>query len=356
MDAFPIYKFYRILLRIFPRSFYAEFHEEMQAVFSDVLAEAAERGRMAWLAATLNEMLSLPVEALRLHLAAHSINLPGARSTGWEGPPTRKESWLALVAFTLPVLGLYYRESILQSARLPVYLAAGLVLGVVLAGFLKGFPRWSLPYLGIVLSTACFFLLVECKADELFPLAMKQVGIVPQDESARLVFEALWSGLLWLSLFAVTLLGLSLLALLRRCQVMLQRIRQDWTLASYILYTGILTALGLSFSRHISQEFFAVASLVCLGAGGWLFLRSPRPWQRVLALVGGLTLAVLVAFAGRSPLHPLETWAMVLPLEVESHSKSVLVLLEWAWLAALLVAPVFLRFIPRCSRKREISP
>ena len=355
MNVLSFQFLYRIMLRLFPRNFYTDFAEEMQSVFTDVMTEAASRGRIAEAQAALRELVWLPVEALRLHLIPRLL-VAGARPSGWEGPPTRKEVLLVLAVFALPVLGLFYRETTFLSTRWPVYLATGLVLGVLIAGFFKGFPRWSLPYLGLVLSTASFFLLIECGADLLSPLALNRLGIVNLDESTRLLLEAAWSGLLWLGLFCMIALGLGVLALFKRCRVMLQRIRQDWTLASYILYSGVLAVLGLSFARHLSHNIYAIASILCLGMGAWLFLRSPRAWQRVLALLGGLTLAVSAAVAGQWPLHPLYAWESTLRLENLGRSGTLLAALEWGWMSVVIIAPVLLRFLPGKSRQRMASP
>jgi hypothetical protein len=336
---------YWILLKLFPRGFSSIFGEEMVCVFEAVLEEADRKGRVAILWAVLRELGCLPLEALRLHLSGDK-SLPGLRSTGWEGPPTRKEGLLMLGLFALPILGLFYQHAVFFSARRLVYLACGVVLGVVLVGFLKGFPRWSLPYLGLVLATASFVLIMECGADTLSPQVMEKLGFLPQTADARLVIEVLWSGMLWLGLFALTGMVLGLLALLKRCQVLLQRIRQDWTLVSYILYSGVLAALGLSFSRHFAKNIYAVASIACLALGAWLFLRSPRAWQRLLALLGGLTLAVSMAAAGQWPLHPLDTWESAVWLG-SIGSSSLLPVLEWGWIVIFLLAPGVLHLHPR---------
>lgn len=349
---------YRNLLRLFPRNFYAEFAEEMQSVFIEIVAEAGKRGCAAQVLAALRELACLPFEAVRLHLIPRYQNqiAAGERPAGWEGPPTRKEALLVLGVFALPLLGLSYRETGFFSTHFPAYLATGLVLGVVVAGFLKDFPRWSFPYLGLVFATAGFSFIVESGADQLAPQAISRLGIAVQDESTRLLLEAAWSGFLWFSLFSLIALGVGAMALFRRCRVIAQKIRKDWTLASYILYSGVAAIFGLSFARHISQDLYAVASVLCLGFGAWLFLTSSRAWQRALALLGGLTLAATVAAAGQWPLHPLHSWETALRLETSSRTGSTMVTLEWVWMSAVLLAPVLLRYLPWKRWHRTASP
>ncbi len=349
---------YRSLLRLFPRNFYDEFADEMQSIFCEVVAEAASRGGAAQALVVCRELALLQLEALRLHLIPRlqRVIASGARPLGWEGPPTWKETLLVMAAFSLPLLGLYHRETGFLSTRFVTYLAVGLALGVFLAGFLKGFPRWSLPYLGLILAIAGFLLVGDSRVDQFAPQIFNRLGIDAQDESMQLLLEAAWSGFLWFSLFSLIALGVGTLALFKRCRVMLQRIRQDWTLASYILYSGILPMLGLSFARCVSQVTYAIASIFCLGIGAWLFLTSRQAAQRMLALFGGLTLAVSVAAAGEWPLHPPQAWESGLRVMTVSGIESTFATLEWAWMSALIVAPVLLLFLASQCRQRTASP
>lgn len=346
MKARPFLYLYQAILHLFPRSFQQDFGAEMRMVFEDVLEDAAGKGQPVLVRAALREIASLPLAALRLHLAGEK-SLPGARFPGWEGPPTRNERLLLLVLFALPILGLYSQPPAFISSQWLVYLICGLAIGVLVAGFVQGFPRWSLPYLGLVLSSASFVLIMQCGADSLSPQALAKLEFLPQNESTRLVAETLWSGLVWLSLFVTVGLFLGLLLLLKRCQLMLRRIRQDWTLVSYILYGGILAGLGLSFYYHFARSIYAVASILCLALGAWLFLRGSQPWQRLLALLAGLTLAVTAATAGQWPLHPLDRWESDLWQEISVRSGLLLVIVEWGWMVVFLLAPVMLYFLPR---------
>jgi hypothetical protein len=336
---------YRGLLRLLPRGFYRDFADEMESVFVEILAEAAARGPAAQAQAALRELASLPGEALRLALLPRICGVAAvkARPAGWEGPPKPREILLGLAVFGLPILSLFLPEGLGLTERGPAYLALGLVLGAVLAGVWKGIPRWSLPYLGVALATGTFLLGAQWSADRTLTLALEEFGIVAADGSARLFWEIVWSGFVWLGLFVVAGMALGLLALLNRCRSILPRMRQDWTLASYLLYGGALAALAVSFTQHHANTLYAVASSLCLGSGAWIFLRSPRPWQRSLSLLGGLTLAVLFAAAGRWPVHPLHAWGIALRLELDGWQGPRAVFLDWAWMAAVLLAPGLLR-------------
>jgi hypothetical protein len=348
---------YRMLLRLFPLRFQDEFGEEMQSVFTELISEKAADSKLALAGVILSEFSGLPGAAMRQYLASWFTLKP--RPAAWEGPPSRKESLLALAVFALPVLGLFQVGAAQLSNRTLAFPVAALFIGLLLIGIAKGFPRWSLPYLGLAISTVCIFFIFQWEADRLSGLALSRFGVYPVNESSRLVLQALWAGLMWLGLFVISSLALGLMALLRRFHSLLFRIRQDWSLVSYIFYSGALAAFTLSFAHRQHEKLFAVTSILCLAAGAWLYLRSPRPWQRSLALLSGLTLAVLAAAAGRWPLIPVHVWpdwANWPGSEGEIWYGVSGTILEWSWMAAAVLAPALLKIFPHPGKPHTASP
>jgi hypothetical protein len=348
---------YRMLLRLFPLSFRDEFGDEMQSVFAELISDGAANSRLSMAGTVMSEFFSLPGAALRQYQATWFVQKP--RPAGWEGPPTRKESLLALAVFALPVLGLFQVGAAQLSDRTLAVPIAALVLSLLVIGIARGFPRWSLPYLGLALSTACIVVIFQLEADRLYDAALSRFGIVPLDRSSRLVLQALWAGLMWLGLFVSSYLALGLLALLKRFHNLLFRLRQDWTLVSYIFYSGALAAFTLSFTQRHHEKLFAVTSILCMAAGAWLYLRSPRPWQRSFALLSGITLAVLASAAGQWPLIPVHAWldqANWPGLEGDSPFGISSTILEWSWMAAAILAPALLQRIPRPGKPHSASP
>ena len=354
MDLRFINMLYRSLLGLFPRAFREEFADEMQAVFGEVVLQAAAGGRLPLAKAVLLEIASLPGVALSQRL------YPGgsleANPSSWEGPPTHKESFWALAVFLLPALGL------LQKAAPPAWspglaiLAAVLFIALLLAGVAKGFPRWSLPSLGLAISALSFIFIFQRGADLLSQPVFSRYSLVPLDASARVVLEAAWAGLMWLSLFVVSALVMGLLALFRRVQPLLWRFRQDWTQVSYVFYGGALAALTIgcflstSFARQQSEKFFALVSILGLACGAWLYLRSPQPWQRFIALLSGLLLAMTAAAASQWPLIPSQfwpDWALFSAPGGETWAGAHRAFLEWGWLAAAILTPALVKLISR---------
>jgi hypothetical protein len=60
-----VLRLYAILLRLYPRGFCEEFGDEMYAVFSDALAEAAKRGGTALIVVCWREICDLPLALAR---------------------------------------------------------------------------------------------------------------------------------------------------------------------------------------------------------------------------------------------------------------------------------------------------
>lgn len=97
-----ITRLYALLLRLYPRSFRAEFEEEVQAVFEDAVADAARRGGLLLAAVFLRELWDLPGALLREYRPG-----PGAKeaNTGAaRGDRNKPDSWRDAVLIGLPHL------------------------------------------------------------------------------------------------------------------------------------------------------------------------------------------------------------------------------------------------------------
>jgi len=342
---------YRSFLLLFPSRFRNEFGEEMEMVFEESLDEANIQGELA--ITLLNEFSGLPAAALRQHL--HRPNQPPAE---WEGPPSLGETLLTLGAFLLPLAGYLIRFDS-ETAHQQVLNGIAVVLGLaLLAGSVKGFPRWSLPSLGLALSTTSFFFVFQRTADRMAPAIIARLGLWPQNESAALLLEAGWAGLMWLSLFALTFLALGILAVLKKFHPLIERIRKDWTLASFTLYSGTLVTLVMADEQAGREPTFILASTLCLAVGAWLYLRSPRPWLRSLALLTGLTLALWTAIASQRPfLLAQEFGAWVqggAPVAGGSYEVRQ-TFLFWLWISLAILAPALLRLIPGGARRNRTT-
>jgi len=354
-------RLYHALLYLYPRSFRAEFAEEMQEVFSQAVEAASVKSVFSLAYLCLNELVSLPVSLARVHRSGR-INRPIYSALPLQKTIAFAQPWQELIlifaVFLLPAGVILINHS--PQTPVPIdRLAALLFLGVMfLMGWLGGFPLWSLPYIGVVLVIGAYLFLfgwvVSLVSPSLiiFPLAPGPlVPSNPIDRSAYLLLQVISTGMVWLMLFCMTLLATALLAVFNSFQLLLGRVRHEWTLLSYILYAESAFVLLVLFESRRFDPNYAIAGALCLLSGAWLFLRSPVRWQRLLALTGCLTLAVGIAVLDRWPLDFAVagvSWNDLRPTDVGR------LLLSWVWMILALLLPGLLVRIP--SKRGHTQP
>ena len=323
---------YAILLWLYPPDFRREFGEEMREVFSQAVAEAAGKNPLQVLALFANELLHLPAAALRLHAQARrnmAVTTPRL-------PPLElswKELLLSLAVFLLPAVMLLSGESSPHSSASSSHAALLFLAIMVAAGFLRGFPLRSSPYFGLVLVVAGYLYLFQWVVALISPALISDLTPGAWDRSAYLLLQIISTGMLWLMLFCLTLLVVALLAIFNRFQPLFRRVEGDWTLLSYVLYGESAFVLLLLFESHHSAPAYTCASLLCLAGGAWFYLRSSQGGRRILALIGGVTLAMWIAALSRGAL-----W--------DAGSGSLPVLLAWVWMVIAILLPTLLRQKP----------
>ena len=344
---------YRLALQLFPRAFRHAWGAEMQATFSDSLEAASRQGIPFAARLLLREALDLPGAALRLHL--EEIRAPGhpvpVSTADWAYPARTSELFIAAGVIGLPAAG------ILLNLPLTVTLSclALLLAGVLFLGVHRSLGRWALPVFGVVLSAFNFGLVYHWMAGLLTPAVLARFGWGAQDDGARLLLHAFGTGLLWCCLFAFCALAYWLLSRMQRFATFLSGVRQDWTLVSYLLYCGALFSFLLANGQNLNVGQALVAPVpvlvvsTSLVTGAWLFLRSPRQWQRMSALVIGLTLATMGMFGGEldpGPPGGIQFWLSLPALNTAQWHILQRSLLDWAWLIVFIFAPALLRWAP----------
>ncbi len=289
------------LLIFYPSEYRQEFAEEMQEVFSQAITDAFRNSSFSLMSLLFNELLDLPISVLRVHRQIRSTSTFSTPSAKSEGPLefSWRELLVALAVFLMPAMMILANPVMTGTTHSEGVSAVLLFVAVMIAaGLLRGVPLWSVPYLGIVLVVAGYLYVFQWIASLISPALISNFSPVQWDRSTYLLLKAVSNGLLWLMLFCLTLLVVALLALLNRFQQLFSRTRQDWTMLSYILYGESVFALLFLFENHRFDRSFIIASLLCLGAGVWFYLRCPARWKRLLALLGGLSLAMWTAVFG----------------------------------------------------------
>jgi hypothetical protein len=345
-------KLFQLGLLLYPAGFRSQFAEEMAEVFSEVISDTLPGADRRLLKICLREFSLVPYEAFRLRWEAYHA---GSKKRSlfrcrWEGPLTRKELALAMAVFIAPAMAVFANFIPSSILTITVPLVTVFLLIMLFAGLVKGFPRWSLPYLGLVFSAFSFLFLFNQTID-LFSTYLIIYKVQPNKwgESERLLLQIFSAGMMWLSLFVFIFLVIAASILLKRFRGFYCRLRWDWTQVSFILYCGSILGLILLFDKNSQEVPFLFASLLCLAVGAWLYLRSPEGWQRLFVLLAGITLAMIISTAGKWATAPNQVWYTYLlrePLQKAFWFEIELALLEWGWLVLILLIPGIMNLFP----------
>lgn len=350
-----------ILMRLYPPGFRTIFENEMQAVFSKTLRDASEDGTFSIGLVILRELRDLPVAAVNERLLERQSG--GTQSNKAAAQPaeplTQIEILLALAVFLVPAGFILYNSapSPLVNKFVPPILFALLLAGS-LVGMIKRFPRWSLPYFGLVLSAIVFLFLFQGEAQRMSALLSSRFSFHLNDELSRLLLVIFWDGMVWLSLLALVTFSVLLMSRVPKFVPLVQHMLDDWTRLSYLFYGCSMLALVLTFDAYNYGAYISLAALFCLAAGAWFYLRSNRQQSRFLALLGGLTLAMLVAFTGKWMLGPQFDWAAIFRISSAGYGhwfdpgKG---LVGWFWMVVVIALPWLLRLLPRTRSSRLVE-
>lgn len=270
---------------------------------------------------------------------------------------TPRETLAALAIFVLPAFTL-------AMGRLPewfhyflVFTLLAIIAVPLVLGIIKGFPRWTVPYLGIVLTTIVMLEPSWRLWEKIYPHVYKALGGKPSTLPTRVTYQALMSGFFWFMAFTAAVLLILLLMTWPRTRQLARRIRGDWTLLSFLLYGGVAFAIVLVFEEYRYHEPWMIASLACLTAGAWIHLKSETGRKRILALLGGVTLAYWIAAIGKWYLVPLQTWGAFHGYQYVTYSWFAFwrTLAEWGWVILIMLIPALLTLIPR-PQKSDSAP
>lgn len=330
---------YTSLLRLYPRSFRAEFAEEMREVFTQAIRAASLKSTLALAYLCFNELISLPISLIRVRGSSQdhrrpisALPMPGSAITD----RSCQELILVLAVFLLPGGVILNQQSWQMPTASGLLVAVLFLLVMVFVGWMGGFPLWSFPYVSLIIIIAGYLVVFQWIISLASPTLIANFTPGPWDHNTYLMLKVASTGMLWLMLFCLTLLVVALLAVFNRFQPFFNRIHHDWTLFSYILYGESVFALLLLYDSRRFEPVYSVAVLLCLLGGIWFFLRSASRRTRLVALLLGLTLAVAIVV--------IQSWAaaggdgagsgVFLPsIEVRR------LLLTWLWMAGVLALP-----------------
>jgi hypothetical protein len=173
-------------------------------------------------------------------------------------------SWLAGLRSTL----------LLSSFVFPV-----IILGV---GWVKGFPRWSYPYVGFVLLVSLYMMQVATPGLRILNYTFGR--------------NDLWGWRSWIPFLVMAAIVLLITHSLRPLSKLFTNIWGDWTLLTFGMFgfTPLLIGIGFDEVDRLYSLRFMVALTLLTSGTALAYLRSTRWWQRVLVLLVGIILTVTI--------------------------------------------------------------
>jgi len=330
---------YSLLLHLFPKAYREEYGDELLAVFDLSLDDAMQEGKLEVMRVMLRELISLPAAIINEHLRERrKAKMIGKFSSRFDFVlGSRREFLTALYPFILigfiePLMTVLMVSSLLTPRSvlvngIGIFIVASLGI-LLLLGFVKGLPRWSLPYLGFaltILSVSAFSFLLDIRSLHLYD-RLSPLGDV--------MFEGGW----WFGL----LVALILLMTAARTLPAFQRFRNDWTLLCFIPYGGVPFAMMLTFDEYSGDEPFMFFAFLVLALGTWHYLHNKHEWKRFGALFGAMTLAMFIAAVGKAILLPTQDW-LVFVDTASWKTEAMYTIRTWIWLALIMLIPPALK-------------
>jgi exosortase O len=165
----------------------------------------------------------------------------------------------------------------------------------------------------------------------------------------RLAWSFISTGVFFLSILLVLAGLLIVLRLIPATRPFSDRLIQDRTQLSFVLYGVAPLILWIDFDEYHREEFFTAAIMLALAAGAWGYLHSNSPFRRILALAAGITVAFTILGAAKFYLMPLQTWPGLLDqniIQAERRFESMREVATWLWMIVLILVPVVFRRRP----------
>ncbi|MCC6300824.1 MAG: hypothetical protein IT314_16180 [Anaerolineales bacterium] len=335
---------YALLLYLFPRAYREEYGGELQIVFNLSLDDAMQAGIFEVAGVVLRELIGLPKAIIHEHLRERR-KMTGKLASRFDFEPgSRNETFAALAPFllggVLPVL-----FSLIVDIPLWIQIVFTLfmwfLVGSLLAlGFKQSAPRWFMPYLGVPLSLISLIAFNNMVNPEWngFPFL---------HNASWFVTQVFYLGMLWMGLIVSILLIFLLTGLIPRLRPFHQRLRDDWTLLPFTLYGAVPFVIVLSFDEFKNEEMYLILAFLALALGAWLYFRSASAWRKFWSLLGGLTLAMAVAFLGQALLYESSFPSTVFPRWNTTMSTFIM----WMWMALFMFISAGLNLLPHSNEQ-----
>jgi hypothetical protein len=254
----------------------------------------------------------------------------------------------ALAIFLLPLIYLSINSMDLPRwiINITFLVFLGWMVGVLVLAAIRGFPRWSFPYMGFFLTILAFYSLgLFLWGLFFYPWWMLIFG--PRDYWP-LIVQLLYSGSMEaftrFLVLCIALVLIYLLGQLSHVQDLWFRVRSDWTYLSFLSYGGLVFYIWLIFDEYQYENPWSFVAFSCLAIGGIIYLCTGSKTRRLLALIAGATAAMGIIAVGKWIIVPLQNWPV--NLELERIFETLRTLVSWAVNIAALLVPALITFLP----------
>jgi hypothetical protein len=334
-----IFRFYGLLLNLFPRNYHHEYGEELQLVFALSLADAAKLGTIEIAKVLLRELVSFPRAVFLEHLRDRKKTRMTKKSNSHFS-----ETFAVFIPF-LVVLVLFFSMGAIQFipsrvVELIRLSLIGILLVMFVVGLTRGLPRWVLPLIGFVFGFANLFIYLFVFEEIVDP---KWRGFSFPPFVSQFVGDFVQAGTFWGGIIILVLLSVVLSALIPAYRPFYQRLRNDWTLLAFILYGVTPFAIILTFDDYHHAGPYVFVSFLILALGGWLYLHNNVTWKKFMFLFIGLTLAMAVTFIGAALLVEYTPYAVVRTWQIAIAETTT----TWMWLIVFMFLPPLINLLPQ---------
>jgi hypothetical protein len=335
---------YALSLKLYPRTFRAEYEEELCTVFDLVAESAAQAGTLGLAKIAWRELRDLPISIVAAYVRERRRFQMQNRLNRWFNH--QPGSWQEILLATLPFLLLMGFPGILTVASLdktiPAVLGLGLLgliflvlasLGII--GLLVKLPRWAMPYAGMPLALTAFVAMFILNTPDTF------FGSMSAPWAARMLgFLAVFLGVL----FVITALCIWLSQKLALTHPFYERLQEDWSLLSFAMYGGTLVFVFGMYEDIEGAGWYVILTLIPLILGIWAYLGDRRTGRRLFALLLSITVAMGIALVANLQLMD---WVSPAALRIGSLSLNrvtMSVILSWFTCGVMILAPAVLQF------------
>lgn len=299
-------------LALYPARYRREYGEEHLCVLHLALQEAAAGGWLRLLGFFAREWRDLPLALLREHSREWRLRMNSFQKT--DSILDEKMSVRQFLLFFVPFLVVFITPLNIWIRlddfwMIPILGLLAVVVIAVIIGFIKGLPRWALSSLGLVISIANLFTLNNVMMWAAPIMGRLKDFLWTDFIPGRILFAVISEAVSLMPIFMV-LVALALLScVLPFLSAFRQRLRQDWTLLPFLLYSTRLLAPVYADAYRGLEPYELLFTLV-LATGAWLYLRASRPVNRMALLLLATTLSGLVLALGIYLIYPVQTWVI----------------------------------------------